>query len=446
MHTHSTIRHFFLISLALPLLLSGCETPSWLGGGAKEIKRAPGERLDIVLTPSSIKPDPSVADQPVEIPDQANLSNWISRNDAMLTPHIGLTGVDQHASVTIGNSTRFTRDELPSPIIINEMVIAMNAEGTIGAYDTKDLHQLWVLDLAGKEAFDDVLGGGLAVGDNIVYATLGFGKLGAIDLKTGKLLWTAHAGAPVRGAPAIDVANKRVIVLTADNQTLGFDAATGEPRWEHRGIREAAGYYSTTAPVVSDGIVITCYSSGEVFALRSETGNVLWSDTLASADKTNASAVFNGIDADPIVQDGVVVVTSASGQMQASALLNGRPLWQQKIGTHTTPWSAGNAVFALSTTHDLVAIFKRNGAVRWSQSLAKLDERNKDITPLLYGPIVAGNAVLVITGDGEMRTFNVREGKPMGVYPLADGVGSAPVIADGALYLVSKNGKLHKFY
>ncbi|MGL1278549.1 outer membrane protein assembly factor BamB family protein, partial [Vibrio parahaemolyticus] len=79
----------------------------------------------------------------------------------------------------------------------------------------------------------------------------------------------------------------------------------------------AAGYYSTTAPVISDGIVVAAYSSGEVFALRAETGSVLWSDTLGSNDRTRADAVFNGIDADPIVQDGVVVVTSASGAMQA---------------------------------------------------------------------------------------------------------------------------------
>jgi len=172
---------------------------------------------------------------------------------------------------------------------------------------------------------------------------------------TGKSQWSIRVGAPVRGAPA--VAGGLVVVLTADNQTLAFDIATGAPRWEHRGIRESAGYFATTSPVISEGIVIAAYSSGEVFALRLETGSVLWSDTLGNTIKTRASAVFSGIDADPIVQDGVVVVVSARGQMQASALLNGRPIWQAKIGSHRTPWSAGNVLLVISDTHDIAAIF-----------------------------------------------------------------------------------------
>ncbi len=108
---------------------------------------------------------------------------------------------------------------------------------------------------------------------------------------------------------------------------------------------------------------------------------MLWTDTVSASDKTHAAAAFSGIDADPIVQDGVAVISSAGGTMQASALLNGRPLWQQRIGTHMTPWSAGNALFLISITHDLAAILKRDGTVRWAVNLSEADDHGKDITP-----------------------------------------------------------------
>lgn len=436
-----------LIALSILALLSACAVPSWIEGGPKKIKRAKGERIDVILSPPQLKPDEEAADQTVEIPEQSALDEWKSRNDAMTTPHIGLTGLENEQRATIGVGNSFSRNEVPAPIVIDGKVIAMDAAGYVSAHDTNDIDTVrWTNSAAVAEDIDDVLGGGLGVSDGVVFVSTGYGNLASIDLATGKTRWKISVGAPVRGAPAIAAAEKRVIVLTADNQTLAFDSDTGAARWEHRGIRESAGYFSTTSPVVSEGIVIAAYSSGEVFAIRAETGSVLWTDTLSSGIRTNASAVFSGIDADPIVQDGVVVVTSASGQMQASALLNGRPLWQQRIGAHSTPWPAGNAVFVLSDTHDVAAVFKRSGLVRWASSLTVKDYANKDVTPPLFGPVLAGNAIMVVTGDGELITFRPQDGQRLGTYDLADGLASAPVVAGGALFVIDKDATLHKYY
>ena len=445
MRNHST--RTLAACAALLCLLSACAIPSWLEGGPKKIKRAKGERIDVVLATPQLKPDAEVVGEPVEIPDQMALPEWLSRNEAMNTPHIGLTGMENEETARIGDGNRFSRNEVPSPIVVDGKVLAMDAAGYVSAHDVKDISNVrWVNSAAVANDIDDVLGGGLGVSEGVVFVSTGYGNLAAIDLATGKTKWKISVGAPVRGSPAIAAAEKRVIVLTADNQTLAFDSETGEARWAHRGIRESAGYFSTTSPVVSEGIVIAAYSSGEVFAIRAETGSVLWTDTLSSGLRTNASAVFSGIDADPIVQDGVVVVTSASGQMQASALLNGRPLWQQRVGAHSTPWSAGNALFVLSDTNDIAALFKRNGMVRWSDSLTRKDYAQKDVTPALFGPILAGNAVLVVTGDGELLTFRPQDGQRLGTYELADGLASAPIVADGSLFVISKDARLHRYY
>jgi hypothetical protein len=64
-------------------------------------------------------------------------------------------------------------------------------------------------------------------------------------------------------------------------------------------------------------------------------------------------------------------------------------------------------MFVLSDTHDIAAIFKKDGAIRWAHSLAEFDPRDatRDITPALYGPILAGNAVLVLDANGTLSTF-----------------------------------------
>lgn len=441
------MRRALLALSMVAVLMSACEIPSWIEGGPKKIKRAKGERIDIILSQPRLAPDEEVEGDPIEVPDQAPLENWLSRNQAMdSTSHIGLTGLNEERSASIGEGNAFSRNDVPAPIVEDGMVLAMDAAGYVSAHDADSLDQKWVNSAAVAEDVDDMLGGGLATSEGLVYVATGYGNLAAMELKTGKTKWKISVGAPVRGAPAIAPTEKRIIVLTADNQTLAFDLESGQPRWEHRGIRETAGYFSATSPVISEGIVIAAYSSGEVFAIRAETGSVLWTDALSSGVRTNASAVFSGIDADPIVQDGVVVVTSASGQMQASALINGRPLWQQRIGAHVTPWPAGNAIFVLTDTHDIAAIFKRHGKVRWSKSLKQTDHIMKDITPPLFGPILAGNAVLVITGTGELITFRPQDGQRLGTYEVAEELASQPVIARGGLYVISKDARLYRYY
>jgi outer membrane protein assembly factor BamB len=80
--------------------------------------------------------------------------------------------------------------------------------------------------------------------------------------------------------------------------------------------------------------------------------------------------------------------------------------------------------------------------------MARHDARdpNKDTTPVLFGPVLAGNALMVVDEHGELTTFKPETGERLGAYELASGVVSNPVIANGALYLITKDAKLHKYY
>lgn len=441
------MRKLLPVLLLLPLLVAGCEAlPDWMAGPKQEVKRAPGDRTDVVAASRSLKPDEAVKEVPIEIPEPATLDQWVNPNDAMKAIHLKLPDISHHQSAEIGDGNDFSQSEAPQPIVIEQAVIAMDAAGAISAHATDDIDKvLWTNKDGTRHRVRDVMGGGLTYDHGVVFATTGYGRLMAIDFKSGNLLWKADVGAPVRGAPAVN--GGVVLVLTADGQALAYDETKGTPRWEHRGLRESAGYFSTTAPSISDdGIAVVAYTSGEVFALRADTGSALWSDTIGTTDKTRAADIFSGIDSDPIVQDGVVVVTSASGSMQASALLNGRPLWQQPIGAHMMPWSAGNALFVLTASHDVAAVFKRDGSVRWATSLAEFDARDKDITPPLFGPILADNKVWVASGDGHLHSFDPLTGERLKDYDIASDIVTPPVVAGGALYLVARDATLHKYY
>ena len=432
------------ISIGLLLLLTACSSvPEWAGGSpaATKINRKDADkRLPVVAGDEMLVPDAETEDFVVDVPEQASNPSWLNSNDAMHTGHLGITGLAEKESATIGEGYEYEQGLVPTPVVDANVLYAMDGAGAISAHDAKKLdHVYWTDSSLVEEDEPAIIGGGVSLDNGVLYAVTGYGKLAAFDAVNGKRLWKISIGVPVRGAPQ---ASKNVlVVVTVDNQTLAFDAESGRSLWSHRGIRETAGYLSAISPVVADDVVLAAYSSGEIVALRLESGTVLWSDTLINPERTRASDVLTGIDADPVVVDGMVYAVSTSGSMVANALLNGRTLWQQRIDGHNTPWLAGNVLYMLTAKHQLLGIARANGKVVWTQNLGTKDD-TKDTTPPLFGPILAGNAVIVITGEGELMTFRPRDGKKLGRYDVPDDVSAPPVVVDGTLYLVTKSANV----
>jgi outer membrane protein assembly factor BamB len=430
----NSIRNLWVTGLAAITLVSCSDAK--VAAPKDEDKRLSVMAEDALLTPS-INASSVIAD----IPDQTKNTDWLSVNDAMQSGHLGITGVNHHESTRIGHGEAYGQGLVPLPIVRGNTVYAMDGVGTISAHDAEKIGtQRWQSDVMVEPDAPMVMGGGLAIDDATLYATTGYGALAALDITTGQQKWKITVGVPIRSAP--QVASGIVVVVTVDNQTLAFKASDGKAMWTHRGIHETAGYVSAVSPVISGDAVLAAYSSGEITALRLTTGEPLWTDGLVSRENTHASDVFTGIDADPVIKDSIVYAVSTSGIMVADALLNGRTLWQQKISSHATPWVVGNMIYLLTDKHQLLALSREAGAVVWTQNLGQSDDKKRDITPLLYGPIVAGNAVLVFSADGILHTFRPRDGKALGDYDVAKSIAAPPVIAGGTLYVVTRDATL----
>lgn len=427
----------------LAVALTACDIPSWMGGKPSDnpINRKDADkRLAVVAEDVLLKADTEKEGFVVDVPDQMSNSTWLNTNDAMQTGHLGITGLNEGENAAIGEGNEYAQGLVPTPVVANGTLYAMDGVGYISAHDTKDLDNVrWVSEAVVEEDEPAIIGGGVALDEGVLYAATGYGKLAAFEASSGKLKWKISMGVPVRGAP--QAKGGVLVVVTVDNQTLAFDTASGRALWTRRGIRETAGYLSAISPVIADDVVISAYSSGELMAQRLESGNPLWADTLINPERTRASDVFTGIDADPVVADGMVYAISTSGMMVANALLNGRTLWQQKIDGHDTPWLVGNMLYVLSSKHQLVGISRVDGSIIWAQNLATSDGL-RDTTPALYGPIMAGNAVIIVTGDGELRTYRPRDGKPISTHDITDDVSAPPIVVDGTLFLITKNAKV----
>lgn len=403
------------------------------------------ERYTILSSRTEIKVDDSLQPIHIELSQPAHNLSWPQRgaNGTNALGAVAVGNMKKQDSATIGKGKEWRTMLVTTPVITDGVVYAMDAYGYVSAHNANNIDDVrWISKVIAGESSDELLGGGLAVAGEQLFVTTGEGNVYALSAKDGSLIWKQPIGSPIRSAPKLQLGV--VYILTVDNQAFALDAASGNINWQHRGINEGVGFLSPTSPAIGDSFVVVGYSSGELYGLAADTGQELWSDSLALTQKTSATSVFTGFDGDPVIAGGAVFASSNNGLSAATHLLTGRRLWEQEITAADTPWLAGNFLFMLTTDAQLVAVHAADGRVKWVQNLPRYeDEDEKEGILRWHGPVLANDQLLVTGEHGVIYALSPQDGKEVAKYDIPDGVRHSPVIADKALYLISNDATLH---
>ncbi len=430
-----------LAGLALPGL-SGCE---WIQEmtGTKKVP-LPGERISVMLYQRSLPPDPRVADLHVVLPPPVANRNWSQAggkpDHAM--HHLELAAAPRRVwSVDIGTGSSKDRRLLAAPIVVGDRIYAMDVDFRVSAFAVKDGRRIWSFEPEIPEEDEDTFGGGLAYDGGRIYVTTGYGALLAIDAAEGRLVWSQRLSGPARTAPS--AADGRVFAVTIDNQLSVHDAETGEKLWTHAGISEIAGLLGGGSPALLGESVIVPYSSGELFALRAANGRVTWSDNLIALRRVDALSTLAQIRGHPVVDRGLVYAISHSGRLVAIDLRTGARVWDRGIGGVEMPWVAGDFIFVVSNEGELYCLTRRGGRVRWVQSLPRYEDPEDKEDPIeWFGPVLAGDRLIVTGSHGEAWSISPYTGEVLGRLELPGNVSMAPVVAGGTLYVLTDDGEL----
>ena len=285
------------------------------------------------------------------------------------------------------------------------------------------------------------MGGGIALDDGKVYVTSGFGVLICMDARTGRDLWRKDMGMPIINAPV--VSGGRIFFSTHDNHFYALAQSDGRQLWDHQGITESAGILASTNAAVSGETVIAPYTSGEVFALRAQNGQVGWSDVLSRSGHVTALSALDDIAGRPVIDRGVVYAISQSGLMAAFSINTGERLWSRDIGGIQTPWAAGDYIYVLDNNARLICLTRKEGKVRWIHQLPQYEEPDKKEDPIIWaGPVLVSDKLVLTSSNGYAEAISPYDGKLVGRVEIPDATIISPVVANGILYLYTSNADL----
>jgi outer membrane protein assembly factor BamB len=292
----------------------------------------------------------------------------------------------------------------------------------------------------GEDA-DEGRGGGVAFDNGKIFVVTGFGTGHGLDAASGAIVWTQTLGEPFRAAPTAN--GGRVFAVTADNQTIAFAQETGEVLWRHRGIVESAGILSSPSPAVAGSVVISPYSSGELVALRVANGTPVWSDSLNRTGRLTSLSELNDIAGRPVIDRDRVFAISHSGRMVSIDLRTGERAWTRDIGGVQTPWVAGDYLYLITNSEELVAISRRDGRIRWITPMPRWEDPEDREDPIVWsGPVLVSDRLILVSSTGDATSVSPYTGEILGRIDLPDDVLIAPVVADETLYILTDSASL----
>ncbi len=328
---------------------------------------------------------------------------------------------------------------LSAPIITEKNIFILDGQANLLAFDLNG-KKAWVANLIpeSESRQNTQYSGGLAAFGNRLFVLTGYGEIISLDISEGSILWRQKFDSPFRGSPVIK--NKRLYSVTSNDMAIAMNFE-GKVLWTLDGPTRPTLLGKGFAPASSGNTVFLPFSAGLLRAVRSSNGAEIWSQSFDYARKGEAEAIIGDFGGSPILKSGKVFVVSLSGQLLAINSKNGRIIWSAPVGSQSTPLIAGGSLFVVSSSGKLVRISENRGKIIWSRSISG----NKKGQYKFFGPTLAGNFLWVTGTDGRLRKFDPATGEQNGEYNFRNPALYRPFAAHDRLFVLTRSGKLIAF-
>lgn len=236
-----------------------------------------------------------------------------------------------------------------------------------------------------------------------------------------QVLWEESVGSGVsdyfsRIKPTI--AYDKIFSASRAGEVVAFDVVTGKKQWQVdlRNADKDASFFSAKksallsgGPVAGINKVFLGSENGEVYALAADTGAIDWK-----------SKVKGEVIAGPALDDGILVVNTASGVLKAFNASNGEEQWQieQDVPPLTlrgisSPVIASGGVVVGAADGSINVYMLEQGQQGWTAEIGEATgstefERVIDVDST---PVVFGDKIYTISARGNLAAIELRSGR-----------------------------------
>lgn len=339
-----------------------------------------------------------------------------------LEPIVGLMGVKLAWSAT-GSALNVSAE----PRAIGLQILLASVNGDVRAIDAQSGAAAWTLDVGAPV----VSGVG---GDGTTFAVVtDAGEL--VVLSSSKVLWRQRLGTSSLTPPL--VAGARVFTLSTDRTVSAFDAVSGQRLWQQQRSSDALVLAQPGLLMAVDDTLVAGVG-GRLVGFNALTGQTRWEVPIAVSRGTNEVERLVDVVAGATRVDASVCVRSFQAAVACVDAVTGRLTWSRPAAGSTG--LGGNESIVVGTEKDsrLTVWNRRTGEVSWSSDAL--------LWRGLGTPLVLGQSLAVGDGAGQLHFLAAADGAALNrVSTDGSPIIGAPVLVGKTLVVATQKGGVFAF-
>lgn len=362
-----------------------------------------GERYLVFEPKQAIQIDEKLAKTKIEIPARKAGGDWYGKANKL---NKDVENFSYNSDLLKIKKIQTTIDfKGKSSLVIGNTLYEIKRLGVVKAINIETGKKIWKKRIRVSEK--RMKYGKISFFNGKIFVSTGYDEVISLDAVTGREVWRKKIKAVTISAPTFD--NARVFVTTNDNKTYALSQKTGNIIWIHSGIFNQTAINGSSAPVIYEDLLISSYSSGEVYILNRANGRIVHSFDLNLPESIDFK--LNDVDATPIVKNNTIYTAGNGGLFVAVNTKNGEFLWKREFATITDFWIAGNYIYIANNENVVASFNKNNGKVKWVTQLEQYQKKKETDRKIYTEIIMVNDKILVKNLDGNIIVLDANNGK-----------------------------------
>jgi len=331
--------------------------------------------------------------------------------------------------VDVDQRRPLTPNSYARPVVAGDLIVLAGQDRYAHIYDMQGNE----LRRVGLQAASD--SGALAMSDHLVVLGDAQGILYGIDPQAGSKLWQWQMPSPMLGHPVR--AGSDILVQTGDNSIYRI-SPEGKKLWSFSSAQAGLSMNLSPSPLVDGDTSYAVLSNGDVVALRTESGDLVWRRQLLLDNDAVVLSELKTPLADPVLIGDVLITSFYQGDLVALSALDGQQLWLRNLSLKSAPLVVDERLFVSTADSAVLELDPASGASMWKRQVGSSDTESGE----LVGPTLLGDSLLVANDHGTVSTLDMN-GNITRTLNLPGRVDRKPVAVPGGVLLRNNLGGLY---
>lgn len=275
------------------------------------------------------------------------------------------------------------------------------------------IHRKWGTQVW-KRTFKGGVEAGAIVFKDRVYVTANDGTVSALELETGKTIWSFATSTENLSVPFLDTQTGLLYFHNAQNIVFCLEAQTGRQVWIYsKPDNSLLTIRGAASPLLANGFVYVGFSEGSFVALNASTGQSVWELNL------NRNKRFKDIDAQAVAYKNTVIVSGYDDRIYALNAQTGQTIWTHQAGSYSAVTIHGDELFVSTTDSRILKLKADTGELVWAV---------QDLKGIATESVVFKDLLLFGESQGYLKALDPKSGKLVAHFEPGRGIFSRPAV------------------